>query len=164
MLRHRSETAIACIEDVLHVFLLHFEKGVGRHGAGAGFLPVIRTKAGVGRAYLWPETLSLTNERHGKKRRREGVRIGLMKTFFRTRARSATSLSPGGRALAMRGFAWPQSTSKRKDNIRKRFSSSGIAKIQGALHTGVFVLVLLPQPLNADLRAHLRAGTSLRLT
>ena len=83
---------------------------------------------------------------------------------FRTEARSATSLSPGGRALRMRGFAWRQGTSKRKDNIRKRFSSSGIAKIPGALHTGVFVLVLLPQPLNADLRAHLRAETSLRLT
>ena len=51
-----------------------------------------------------------------------------MKTFFRTKARSATSLSPGGRALAMRGFAWPQSTSKRKDNIRKRFSTIRIAK------------------------------------
>ena len=68
------------------------------------------------------------------------------------------------RASAARCFAWRQGTSKRKENIRKRFSSSGIAKIQGALHTGVFVLVLLPQPLNADLRAHLRAGTSLRLT
>ena len=56
------------------------------------------------------------------------MRIGLMKTFFRTKARSATSLSPGGRALAMRGFAWPQSTSKRQDNIRKRFSTIRIAK------------------------------------
>ena len=44
------EVAIACIEDDLHVLLVHFEKGVGRHGAGAGFLPVIRTKAGAGRA------------------------------------------------------------------------------------------------------------------
>ena len=107
--------------------------------------------------FLWSVRIS-------KSPTRAGVRIGLMEDmFFRTESRSATSLSPGGRALRMRGFAWRQGTSKRKDNIRKRFSSSGIAKIQGALHTGVFVLVLLPQALNADLRAHLRAGTSPRL-
>ena len=69
--------------------------------------------------------------------------------MFRTEARSATSLSPGGRALGMRGLAWRQGTIKRNDNIRKRFSSRGITQIPRALHTGVLNLVLLPQPLIA---------------
>ena len=53
------------------------------------------------------------------------------------------------RALGMRVLAWRQGTSKRIENIRKRFSSRGIVQTPRALHTGGLNLVLLPQPLIA---------------
>ena len=53
------------------------------------------------------------------------------------------------RALGMRGLAWRQGTSKRIENIRKRFSSRGIVQTPRALHTGGLNLALLPQPLIA---------------
>ena len=70
--------------------------------------------------------------------------IGLMRIRFRRR--SGVMMV---RALGMRGLAWRQGTSKRIENIRKRFSSRGIVQTPRALHTGGLNLVLLPQPLIA---------------